>query len=71
VPDPAYICSRCGGESGDWQPLCPHCASFDALTWRTPPRGGVAGRLMITAERLPMVLPAPNPVLSPADAADS
>jgi len=71
VPDPAYICTRCGGESRDWCSLCPHCASFDALAWRTPPRGGVAGRLMITAERLPMVLPTPSPVLSSADAADS
>jgi HemY protein len=35
-PDPAYICARCGGESGEWQALCPHCRGFDTLAWRSP-----------------------------------
>jgi HemY protein len=36
MPDPRYVCAACGGESLDWRSLCPHCASFDTLAWRTP-----------------------------------
>ena len=35
-PGPAYVCARCGHESGGWQALCPHCRGFDTLSWRTP-----------------------------------
>ncbi len=36
VPDPRYVCASCGGESLDWQALCPRCSGFDTLAWRTP-----------------------------------
>jgi HemY protein len=36
-PDPTYRCRNCGGESGQWQALCPHCGAFDTLFWGTPP----------------------------------
>jgi HemY protein len=36
MPDPRYVCASCGGESLEWRSLCPHCASFDSLAWRTP-----------------------------------
>ena len=36
APDAAYVCSTCGGESGEWAPLCPHCGAFDKLAWRAP-----------------------------------
>ena len=36
MPDPRYVCLSCGGESLEWRSLCPHCASFDSLAWRTP-----------------------------------
>ena len=38
MPDPCYVCASCGGESLEWQALCQHCGSFDALAWRTPLR---------------------------------
>jgi HemY protein len=37
-PEPAYACTRCGGESAEWQALCPHCGGFDTLVWRAPTR---------------------------------
>jgi HemY protein len=36
MPDPRYVCASCGGESLEWRSICPHCASFDSLAWRTP-----------------------------------
>lgn len=36
MPDPRYVCATCGGETLEWRSLCPHCASFDNLAWRTP-----------------------------------
>jgi HemY protein len=36
MPDPRYLCANCGGESLYWRSLCPHCGSFDTLSWRTP-----------------------------------
>jgi HemY protein len=35
-PDPCWVCADCGGESLEWQSLCPHCGGFDTLSWRTP-----------------------------------
>jgi HemY protein len=43
MPDPAYVCSACGAENRDWQPLCSHCGAFDTLSWRTPARAVVHG----------------------------
>jgi HemY protein len=34
--DPAYLCTSCGRESGEWQALCRHCRSFDTLRWGRP-----------------------------------
>jgi HemY protein len=36
LPDPRYVCGRCGSESGEWHSLCPRCGAFDKLDWRTP-----------------------------------
>jgi HemY protein len=35
-PDPTWVCARCGGESVEWDALCPHCQGFDSLVWRLP-----------------------------------
>jgi HemY protein len=48
MPDPRYICAKCGGESLEWRSLCPHCGSFDTLAWRTPARATAATELPIT-----------------------
>ncbi len=45
-PDPAWVCSDCGAEAGDWTPRCPACAAPGTLDWRvrtrTPAAGAVA-----------------------------
>ena len=38
--DPAWVCSSCGHVETEWQPHCPKCKSFGALTWETPPGYG-------------------------------
>ncbi len=36
--DPLWICSACGAESHDWDPLCPSCQGFDSFVWHRPDR---------------------------------
>lgn len=58
--DPAYLCSACGGETGQWSSLCPHCRSFDTIEWRLPGRTALP-RLEAAAEMTPS-LPVPGRV---------
>jgi HemY protein len=44
-PDPRYVCAACGGESLEWQALCPHCGGFDTLSWSTPAHSLAAMRI--------------------------
>src|SRR5260221_1147603 len=37
-PDPLWVCTSCGAESRDWQPLWPRCRPFDRLAWQVPTR---------------------------------
>jgi HemY protein len=41
LPDPAWVCESCSGESAHWSALCPSCRSFATLAWqgsdRPPP----------------------------------
>jgi HemY protein len=57
-PDPAYICSRCGGVSGEWLPLCPYCRSFDTLRWREHPAPALD---VAAAAVVPLLEPDPPP----------
>jgi HemY protein len=41
--DPTYVCTRCGGDSSEWQAQCAQCDGFDTLVWRSPPAGGAVG----------------------------
>jgi HemY protein len=34
VPDAAWVCEACGGESAHWTALCGHCRGFATLAWR-------------------------------------
>lgn len=56
--DPIYQCGACGGETGQWLSLCPHCRSFDTIQWRLPGRTPVP-RLQAVAEMTPS-LPVPG-----------
>src|SRR5437764_12128568 len=57
-PDPCYICGVCGGESAEWQPLCPVCGAFDTLTWRMPLHGNRAIASQAASAAQPLMLPA-------------
>lgn len=58
--DPLYLCSACGGETGVWSALCPHCHSFDTIEWRLPGRVPTS-RIEAAAELMPS-LPVPGAV---------
>ncbi|MBK20389.1 MAG: heme biosynthesis protein HemY [Rhodospirillaceae bacterium] len=36
APDPAWICSDCGGAHSVWAPLCSRCDELGTLDWRVP-----------------------------------
>jgi HemY protein len=55
---PAYACRRCGVAAERWQPLCPHCGSFDTLGWRFSAAGATTSATL-QAAAAPM-LPAPD-----------
>lgn len=33
--DAAWVCEACGAPSALWRPVCPSCAAFDTLAWRS------------------------------------
>ena len=66
-PDPCYVCSRCGAESGEWQSLCGSCSSFDTLVWKNPPpnrRGSTSIEAAMAAASLTL-LPGPDASRAP------
>jgi HemY protein len=34
--DPLWLCLDCGGGHAEWQALCAHCGTFNALHWQSP-----------------------------------
>jgi HemY protein len=59
-PDPSYVCARCGGDSPQWQALCPACGGFDTLAWRIPPSGSRPVIAQPADADAPLMLPAPE-----------
>jgi HemY protein len=51
-PDPAYVCTNCGRQSGEWRALCRHCRGFDTLSWRSPASAPPAAPALPTAAAL-------------------
>jgi HemY protein len=43
-PDPAWLCSSCGGAHEDWQATCRACGAFATLDWRIPGVSHIGGR---------------------------
>jgi HemY protein len=43
-PDPAWLCSSCGGAHENWQAACRACGAFATLEWRIPGVSHVANR---------------------------
>lgn len=35
-PEARWVCTQCARAATDWQPLCPHCQSFDKIAWMLP-----------------------------------
>ncbi|WP_207455418.1 heme biosynthesis HemY N-terminal domain-containing protein [Azospirillum sp. SYSU D00513] len=64
-PDPAWTCTACGAATHVWSGLCPHCGSFDSLTWKAP-----APAVALTLPEQPRVLGG-LPDLSPGTPAAS
>jgi hypothetical protein len=60
MPDPCYVCTRCGGESPQWQALCPECGGFDTLLWRSPPSGDRIVIAQSASAGAPLMLPSPD-----------
>jgi HemY protein len=34
-----WVCESCSNIHSSWQPRCENCATFDSLSWQTPPAG--------------------------------
>jgi HemY protein len=66
LPDPRYVCTKCGGESSEWRSLCPRCGAFDALAWRTPARAHAGVPLPVLVEERPTIERNPAPLTLPA-----
>ncbi|HUB97352.1 MAG TPA: heme biosynthesis HemY N-terminal domain-containing protein [Stellaceae bacterium] len=62
VPDAAWVCEACGGESATWTPLCGQCRSFATLSWRGPERATEPRPLIDRgAYAASLALPSPRP----------
>jgi HemY protein len=61
VPDAAWVCDACGGESAHWTALCSYCRTFASLAWRGPER---AAALRLSHDRAAfatsLALPSPR-----------
>jgi HemY protein len=59
-PDPAYVCTTCGGETLEWVALCPECGGFDRFVWRSPPAGARPLIAQSADAGASLMLPAPD-----------
>ncbi|MDD3287901.1 MAG: heme biosynthesis HemY N-terminal domain-containing protein [Alphaproteobacteria bacterium] len=50
LPDPRWLCQSCGGSNATWQPTCPHCGAFNALSWQIPGASRHEGKLSIAQQ---------------------
>ncbi len=39
---PQWVCESCNHIHAEWEPVCQNCASFDTLSWKTPPQAQIA-----------------------------
>jgi HemY protein len=39
---PQWVCDACNHIHAEWQPVCGNCASFDTLSWKSPPMAQIA-----------------------------
>ena len=58
--DPSYICTRCGGDTAEWQAACRNCGGFDTLVWGSPAAGSAAFATSRSPAGTPSLLPSPE-----------
>lgn len=39
---PQWVCDACNHIHAEWEPVCGNCASFDTLSWKSPPTAVIA-----------------------------
>ena len=39
---PQWVCDACNHIHAEWEPVCGNCASFDTLSWKSPPTAEIA-----------------------------
>jgi HemY protein len=39
---PQWVCDACNNIHAEWEPVCANCASFDTLSWKSPPQSEIA-----------------------------
>lgn len=39
---PRWVCDNCNHIHAEWEPVCSNCASFDTLSWKSPPASEIA-----------------------------
>ena len=39
---PQWVCDNCNHIHAEWEPVCGNCASFDTLSWKSPPTAQIA-----------------------------
>lgn len=39
---PQWVCDACNHIHAEWEPVCANCASFDTLSWKSPPQAQIA-----------------------------
>jgi len=68
---PQWVCDNCQHVHAGWHALCDNCASFDTLSWKSPPDS--TGPSATGTEMLPLIvgaLPAADPVIEDAEVDD-
>lgn len=66
VPEPAWLCEKCGAVSPNWTAHCGACGSFDSLNWRSPPHLAPSVPVVIEAVESEAVEVEPEPARSAA-----
>lgn len=52
---PQWVCDSCNHIHAEWAPVCGNCASFDTLSWTSPPEAEVSA-VSSSAAMLPLIV---------------
>jgi len=66
LPEPAWLCDKCGAISPSWSAHCGACGSFDSLNWRSPPHLAPSVPVVVEAVESEAVEVEPEPARSAA-----